>query len=326
MSELRFDQVSVRYGHRHTGLTAVDRVSLTVPSGQVVGLVGESGSGKSTLARTAVGLSPVSGGRVLLDGTDVRRQARRNRPVQMVLQDPSSSLDPRMTIGESIAEAMPRGAFLRRAARNVEVCRLLELVNLGSDRAGMLPGRLSGGQRQRVALSRALAGRPKVVIADEITSALDVSVQGAVLNLCRDLQRELRLSMLFVSHNLAVVRHMSDLIAVMYLGRIVEVGPTEAVVTDPRHPYTRDLVDAAPSRTGNLLADEVAATADVEPPDPHNPPTGCRYHPRCPIGPAMRSDRQICVTTDPIESAGERPHGAACHFAGSPALPDRARA
>ena len=214
MSALEFDAVRVRYGK----LTAVDGVSLTVPSGQVVGLVGESGSGKSTLARAAVGLAPVSGGRVRLGGVDVRKLPRR-RPLQMVFQDPYSSLDPRMAIGESITEAMPRDTS--RGARRDEVTRLLELVQLDPERAAMLPGQLSGGQRQRVALARALAGQPRVLIADEITSALDVSVQGAVLNLVRDVQRRLALSMLFISHNLAVVRYVSDVVAVMYLGRIV---------------------------------------------------------------------------------------------------------
>ncbi|WP_410564857.1 ABC transporter ATP-binding protein [Amycolatopsis sp. cmx-4-61] len=309
MSALEFDAVSVRYGR----LTAVDGVSLTVPSGQVVGLVGESGSGKSTLAKAAAGLAPVSAGRVLLDGVDVRRLPRR-RPLQMVFQDPYSSLDPRMAIGESITEAMPPGAS--RAERRAEVARLLELVNLDPDRAAALPGRLSGGQRQRVALARALAGRPKVLIADEITSALDVSVQGAVLNLVREVQRRLALSMLFISHNLAVVRYVSDVVAVMYLGRIVEAGPAEQVLTDPKHPYTRDLLAAAPSARRNLLDDAGDdVLADTEPADPHHPPSGCRYHPRCPIGPLVHTGRTVCVTADPAGDAGDRPHHAACHFA-----------
>ncbi|WP_116203704.1 ABC transporter ATP-binding protein [Amycolatopsis circi] len=328
MSELIFDSVSVRYGGRR-GLTAVDGVSLTVPAGKVVGLVGESGSGKSTLARAAVGLSPVSAGRVLLGGVDVRKLPRR-RPLQMVFQDPYSSLNPRMTIGESIAEAMPRGprsvkgslresdslkeSFTDRKAKRAEVARLLELVNLDPERATHLPGQLSGGQRQRVALARALAGQPQALIADEITSALDVSVQGAVLNLVREVQRQLDLSMLFISHNLAVIRYLSDFVAVMYLGRIVEAGPAEQVLTDPQHPYTRDLLDAAPSAHKSLFDLEPGATADAEPPDPHHPPAGCRYHPRCPVGPLVRSDREICLRADPAEDSAPRRHAAACHF------------
>ncbi len=310
MSELVFDSVSVRYGGRR-GLTAVDGVSLTVPAGKVVGLVGESGSGKSTLAKAAVGLSPVSAGRVLLGGVDVRKLPRR-RPLQMVFQDPYSSLNPRMTIGESIAEAMPRGTD-----RSAEVARLLELVNLDPERAAHLPGQLSGGQRQRVALARALAGQPQALIADEITSALDVSVQGAVLNLVRSVQRQLGLSMLFISHNLAVIRYLSDFVAVMYLGRIVEAGPAEQVLTDPQHPYTRDLLDAAPSAHKSLFDQEPGVTADAEPPDPHHPPAGCRYHPRCPVGPLVRSDREICLRADPAEDAAPRRHASACHFSES---------
>ncbi|HEU5038444.1 MAG TPA: ATP-binding cassette domain-containing protein [Nocardioides sp.] len=239
MNDLRFEDVTVRFGQT----TAVDGVSLTVPAGQVVGLVGESGSGKSTLARAAVGLAPMQGGRVLLDGAPVPTKGR-NRPLQMVFQDPYSSLDPRMSIGESIAEAMPRGGS--RAGRRTEVERLLELVHLDPTRSGARPSELSGGQRQRVALARALAGRPAVVIADEITSALDVSIQGAVLNLVRELQRELGLSMLFISHNLAVVRYVATHVAVMHHGRIVEEGPTAQVLAAPDHDYTRELLAAVP--------------------------------------------------------------------------------
>jgi peptide/nickel transport system ATP-binding protein len=232
----------------------------------------------------------------------------------MVFQDPYSSLDPRMAIGESITEAMPRDTS--RGARREEVARLLDLVQLDPERAAMLPGQLSGGQRQRVALARALAGNPKVLIADEITSALDVSVQGAVLNLVRDVQRRLALSMLFISHNLAVVRYVSDVVAVMYLGRIVEAGPAGQVLTDPQHPYTRDLLAAAPSAHRGLLDDTGDdPLADTEPADPHHPPPGCRYHPRCPIGPLVHTDRTLCVSADPTDDAAHRPHRAACHFA-----------
>lgn len=327
MSRLVFDRVSVDYGRRRHGLTAVDGASLTVPSGQVVGLVGESGSGKSTLARAAVGLAPVRAGRILLDDTDVTRLRGRNRPLQMVFQDPYASLDPRMSVGDSIAEALPREAVRGKAARRAEVARLLEQVNLDPDRAAMLPGRLSGGQRQRVGLARALAGRPKVVIADEITSALDVSVQGTVLNLVRDMQRQLGLTLLFISHDLAVVRHVSDHLAVMHLGRIVEAGPTEDVLADPRHPYTRALLAAVPSRTRTSPAtarrDDTDGLVATEPADPHRPPGGCRYHRHCPVGPLVRADRDVCRSSDPGTDAQSRPHQAACHFAAAtdPAVP-----
>lgn len=325
MSELRFDNVTIRFGGGRKALTAVDGVTLAVPSGQVVGLVGESGSGKSTLARAAVGLTPLSGGRIVLDGKALPK--RGPRPLQMVFQDPYSSLDPRMTIGESIAETLPARRFSRvgggaRAGRRAEVARLLDLVGLDADRADTYPAQMSGGQRQRVALARALAAQPEVIIADEITSALDVSIQGTVLNLVRDLQRQLELSMLFISHNLAVVRYVSDVIAVMYLGRIVEYGSADQVLGNPQHPYTRDLLAAAPDAGGQMFAEidpELQAIADTEPPDPHHPPAGCHYHPRCPVGPLLNPDRTDCLTTPP---GTDHLHQAACHYATSTAADD----
>ncbi len=315
MSVLEFRGVTVRYGQGGSALDAVAGVDLVVPDGAVVGLVGESGSGKSTLAKSAVGLAPVTEGQVLLDGVDVgTRPPGRGRGVQMVFQDPYSSLDPRMTVGDSIAEAMT--GIRGRRSRRTEVGRLLDLVALDPDRAGVLPGALSGGQRQRVALARALAGSPEVVIADEMTSALDVSVQGAVLNLVREVHRELGISMLFISHNLAVVRYVSDILAVMYLGRLVEVGPADQVLADPAHPYTRTLLESSPRLGLPLLRrDDERLETDIA--DPHDPPTGCRFHPRCPVGPRVLPDREICVLVDPGAGAEQRPHRAACHFAGA---------
>ena len=314
MSELRFEDVTIRFGTRRRGMTAVDGASLTVPSGSIVGLVGESGSGKSTLARAAAGLTPLHSGRILLDGEPLRH-ARGTSPVQMVFQDPQSSLDPRMTIGESIAEAIPKG--VRSAERRREVARLLELVELDAAPAGSYPSHLSGGQRQRVGLARALAARPQVIIADEITSALDVSIQATVLNLVVTLQRELGTSMLFISHNLAVVRYVASSIAVMYLGRIVENGPAGRVLAAPQHPYTSDLLAAIPDSLHSqpsLRAGDpsVAAVAMADPADPHSPPPGCRYHPRCPIGPLVLPGREICQSTEPTS---DHLHRAACHFA-----------
>jgi peptide/nickel transport system ATP-binding protein len=323
VNELTFRDVTVRFGTRLRGVTAVDRVNLTVPTGEVVGLVGESGSGKSTVARAAVGLAPLACGQILLDGQPLPRTPGRGarRRIQMVFQDPDSSLDPRMTIGASVAEAMPRSRFTskfgrgRAAQRRAEVARLLELVELGPDRARQYPAQLSGGQRQRVALARALAARPDVIIADEITSALDVSIQGTVLNLVRDIQRRLRLSMLFISHDLAVVRYVSDHIAVMYLGRIVEFGPAEDILRDPQHPYTRQLLASAPQPGGVpvVLSEAEASLDSAEPADPYHPPPGCTFHPRCPVGPLVLPDRDICRTAEPIGD-GLR-HQAACHFA-----------
>ncbi|NUP62795.1 MAG: ABC transporter ATP-binding protein [Nonomuraea sp.] len=229
MTALEFHDVRVRLGRGRHAVHAVDGVDLVVPEGTVTGLVGESGCGKSTLARAAVGLVPTASGRI-----------SPRKGVQLVFQDPYSSLDPRMTAGAAIAEALPG-----RGGRD-EVGRLLDLVGLEPAHAGRLPRRLSGGQRQRVAIARALAARPRVVIADEITSALDVSVQGMVLNLVRELQRELGLTMLFISHNLAVVRHVSDRVAVMHRGRIVESGPVDEVLSAPADPYTRTLLESVP--------------------------------------------------------------------------------
>ncbi|MDY0909699.1 ABC transporter ATP-binding protein [Microbacterium sp. CFBP9034] len=249
MSELRFEGITVRFGTGRAAMTAVDDVSLTVPDGEVLGLVGESGSGKSTIARAAVGLIPVQEGRILLGGRPIDVRHGR-RPLQMVFQDPYSSLDPRMTIGASVAEILPQG--LSRASRRAEVERLLDLVHIDPARTGSYPSQLSGGQRQRVAIARALAGRPEVLIADEITSALDVSIQGAILNLVRELQTELGLSMLFISHNLAVVRYVASRVAVMRGGRIVEEGPTADVLADPQHDYTRELLAAIPGRIPSI--------------------------------------------------------------------------
>ncbi|MFI5770473.1 ABC transporter ATP-binding protein [Streptomyces sp. NPDC051658] len=254
MSSLELRGITVRYGR----FTAVDNVDLLVPEGTVTGLVGGSGSGKSTLGKAVVGLAPTQSGRVLVDGSDAARRRGRS-PVQLVFQNPYASLDPRMTVGASVAEALSGGtgpgeatgrrapARERRAARDAEVARFLELVGIDPARAALTPDALSGGQRQRVALARSLAARPAVLIADEITSALDVSVQGAVLNLLRRLQRELGFAMLFISHNLAVVRYLCDQVAVMDGGHLVECGPTDRVLERPEHPSTRNLISCVPT-------------------------------------------------------------------------------
>jgi len=293
-------ELTVRFGP----VVAVDRVSLVLPAGQVLGLVGESGSGKSTLARALVGLVPFAG-RVLVRGEEWRSlPAARRRKVQMVFQDPFASLNPRMTVGAMVAEAA-------RSWADVE--RLLELVGLDAGHALRLPRELSGGQRQRVAIARALAVRPEVLIADEITSALDVSVQAAILNLLREIQASLGLTVLFISHDLSLVRYVSDTAAVMYLGRIVEQGAVDAVVEHPRHPYTRALLDAVPSLAAPVIVEP--AVLDAEPPDPGAPPPGCHFHPRCPVGPRVHPDRTVCEEADPWVGAPARPHCAACHFA-----------
>lgn len=257
MSALVADGLVVAYGSGSHRRTVVDGVSLSVEPGGVLGLVGESGCGKSTIARAVCGLLPVAAGRVTLgDRVVVEPGERRGRrggaggAIQMVFQDPLASLNPRMPVGRSIAEGVEAAGVRGRRAVLDEVERLLALVRVDPRRARDLPRAFSGGQRQRVAIARALAARPQFLVADEITSALDVSVQGAVLNLLRDVQRETGVGVLFISHNLAVVRFISDRIAVMDRGRIVESRPTEVLVTAPENAYTRALLDAVPTIAG----------------------------------------------------------------------------
>ncbi|MFJ2779787.1 MULTISPECIES: ABC transporter ATP-binding protein [unclassified Kitasatospora] len=257
MTALQLTGLTVRHHGPRGPVAAVDGVSLEIPPGTTLGLVGESGSGKSSLARAIVGLTPVHGGRVLLDGREVRARTvgdrrRLGRLVQIVLQDPDTALDPRMTVRQTLGEAATAFHRLDRQARAERVTALLELVGLNPRFADRLPRQLSGGQRQRVAVARALAVEPGLLIADEITSALDVSVQASVLNTIRGLQRRLGLSMLFIGHNLPAVCYVSDVVAVMRHGRIVETAPTEALLRDPRHPYTRTLLASVPSLRTSL--------------------------------------------------------------------------
>ena len=308
--------LQVAYAARHGWFRAVAGVDLTLESGETVGLVGESGSGKSTVARAIVGLAPVSEGAILVDGEDVVALGRRGfdrlrRRVQIVFQDPYSSLNPRMTVGETLGETLARHHGSRGASRREEIAELLDVVGLSESDVDRYPAELSGGQRQRVAISRALAVQPELIIADEVTSSLDVSIQGSILNLLRHLQRARGVSFLFISHNLGVVRWMSDRVAVMHLGQIVEEGRTVDVFRSPRHPYTRALIDAIP-RVGVAPGGRLPLEGDV--PDPHQPPTGCRFHTRCPIGPIVRDDRGICATTVPAPRVIGRRHVAACFF------------
>ncbi|TDV56223.1 ABC transporter ATP-binding protein [Actinophytocola oryzae] len=310
----------VRYGTGRQALTAVDQVDLTVPEGGTLGIVGESGCGKSTIAKALVGLVPVAEGSINLGGEDFTRQSARasanyRRRVQMIFQDPHSSLNPRMTAGMTIAEALAHGtqSGLSRADRRREVSRLLDLVQLPESAADRYPHQFSGGQKQRIAIARALAVGARVIINDEVTSALDVSVQATIINLLRDLQRERGLSYVFISHDLSVVRAVSDVVAVMYLGRVVELAPADEVFDAPTHPYTRALVASIPTMAEATRSKPLVG----EIPDPRNPPTGCHFHTRCSIGPLYRDDRPECATDDPRAGAAERLHRAACHFAPS---------
>ena len=252
MLEIR--DLVVVYGRGGNETAAVNEVSLRVESHAIVGLVGESGSGKSTLGKAVVGLAPVTAGLIEWNGVSVverrrlgARLGRRGRPkaaIQYVFQDPYASLNPRLRVGAAIAEGL---GDLRRRSRRADVQRLLELVRLAPEVADALPRQLSGGQRQRVAIARALAAEPELLIADEITSSLDVSVQGAVLNLLKEIQKETGVAILFISHNLAVVRYLAGAVAVMKQGRLVEFGPTDHIVNTPTDPYTRQLLQAVPT-------------------------------------------------------------------------------
>ena len=305
MNALEVQGLTVEYHRaRRPPVRAVVDVDLSVAAGEVVGLVGESGCGKSTLARAVIGLLPRAGGTVLLDGGEVHELGRSARPVaerrfQMVFQDPYASLNPRRRIGHQIADGLRGGP----AGRDVDgrVAELLEQVGLSGTVAHRYPYEFSGGQRQRIAIARALATDPRVILADEAVSALDASTQAQVANLLVGLARELDVGLLFISHDLGVVRHISDRVAVMYLGKVVEQGPTEAVWAAPAHPYTRALIAAVPAHDGAGVL-PLALAGEV--PDPSKPPSGCRFHPRCPIAvDRCRTDEPVLVTVGPTRTA-----------------------
>jgi oligopeptide/dipeptide ABC transporter ATP-binding protein len=270
---------------RAAPVQVVTDVSLAVAGGEAVGLVGESGSGKSTVGRLLLGLLAPSAGRISFDGIDLAtaspaalRQLRRR--MQLVFQDPYGSLDPRRRIGPQIADSLAIHALLPAADHPARVAELLEQVGLDPDHAGRFPHAFSGGQRQRIGIARALATRPDFLVADEPVSALDVSVQAQVLALLADLRARLGLAMLFISHDLPVVRHLCDRVVVLYLGRIMEQGRVETVFRQPRHPYTRALLSAAPSLRPDRRRTRILLAGD--PPSPANPPSGCVFRTRCP--------------------------------------------
>ncbi|MFJ7418979.1 ABC transporter ATP-binding protein [Streptomyces uncialis] len=325
---LAVENLSVRYqlGRGMTGkpklLTAVRDVSFTIGAGRTLGLVGESGSGKSSIGRAILRLAPVSEGRVLFDGQDIAAFGRRtppsfNRDVQVVFQDPLSSLNPRQTIGVTLGQALTRHRPLSGAERHREIADSLDRVGLSGFHAQRYPHELSGGQRQRVAIARALATRPRLIVCDEPVSALDVSTQSQVINLLKELQRELGVSYLFIAHDLEVVRHMSDDIGVLYLGQLAESGPAERVYREPAHPYTQTLLAstlvADPALQSERSARRRELATDAELPSPLAPPPGCAFHPRCP-----RAD-DLCRTEGPVllpvtgTSSGSL---AACHHTG----------
>ena len=272
---------------RHLGtVKAVDGVTLTVARGEVLGLVGESGCGKSTLARTVMQLLPTTAGAVLLEGKNLTsgsiaevREVRRD--LQMVFQDPYASLNPRLTVFNTLAEPLQVHQVCPAAEIPARVAALMQRVGLAPRFMQKYPHEFSGGQRQRIAIARALALEPKIIIADEPVSALDVSIQAQILNLLARLCREMNLALIFIAHDLSVVKHISDRIAVMYLGKIVELGPAVEVIERPLHPYTRALVSAIPTPNPDIERTRVRIVLPGDPPSPINPPAGCSFHPRC---------------------------------------------
>ena len=293
-------------------LRAVDDVSFTLRQGETLGLVGESGCGKSTLGRTILRLIEPTSGQVLIDGQDVTalrgpalRQLRRT--MQMVFQDPYSSLNPRMRVGASIREPLDIFRIGTAEERRGRVGSLLERVGLDQSYAARFPHELSGGQRQRVGIAAALSLEPRVIVADEPVSALDVSVQAQILNLLHRLQRDLGLSLLFIAHNLDVVQHVSDRVAVMYLGKIVETAPTGRLFALPEHPYTRALLSAIPIPDPTRALHPQPLPGEV--PSPLDPPAGCRFHPRCPLA------EDICLRIEPPLQEYAPDTAVACHVA-----------
>lgn len=290
---------------------AVDGVSFSIAAGETLCLVGESGCGKSTVGKTILRLQEPTAGQIWLGDTDVTRldeeQMRvHRRQVQMVFQDPYSSLNPRMRAGEIIAEPLENFGIAQGAEKDRQVLALLDKVGLRKDAAQRFPFEFSGGQRQRLGIARALALNPRLIVADEPVSALDVSVQAQVLNLLMDLQEEFGLSYLFVSHDLAVVEHIGHRIAVMYLGRIVELAPRDRIFAQPQHPYTEALMAAAPIADPKARTARLVIEGDV--PSPMNPPPGCRFHTRCPYAEAR------CKVDDPPLQEIAPGHVVACHL------------
>jgi oligopeptide/dipeptide ABC transporter ATP-binding protein len=292
---------------------AVDGVSLDLYPGETLALVGESGSGKTTLGRLVLRLLDPTSGTIRFDGTDFlalkpRDLRRARRHIQVIFQDPYGSLNPRMTVGAIVREPLDIHKIGKtRAEREAMVDALLARVGLDPGMKRRYPHAFSGGQRQRIGIARAVALRPRLIVADEPVSALDVSVQAQVLNLMLDLQQEVGCAYLFIAHDLAIVERFADRVAVMYLGRIVESGPTRDLFSDPRHPYTRALLQAIPVPDPDRARD--VSVVEGDPPSPTDPPPGCRFHPRCPIA------VEVCRRDDPVLRQMAPGHLAACHLA-----------
>jgi oligopeptide transport system ATP-binding protein len=297
-------------GHVH----AVDGIDLDVYPGETIGLVGETGCGKSTTARLITRLLDVTEGQIFFDGTDITRfsrgQMRELRSqMQMIFQDPYASLNPRKTVGSIIGDPYRVHGSLSKGKIKSEVEDLMELVGLNPEHYNRFPHEFSGGQRQRIGVARALALRPRLIVCDEPVSALDVSIQAQILNLLEDLQEEFNLTYIFIAHDLSVVKHMSDRVAVMYLGRIVEIAPGDTLYQNPKHPYTGALLSAVPIADPNLAAQKQRVILEGDVPSPIDPPSGCRFHPRCP-----RAQFPVCKEDDPGLTPHHQGQMAACHF------------
>jgi oligopeptide transport system ATP-binding protein len=294
---------------------AVDGVSFEIQPGECLGLVGESGCGKSTLGRLVSHLLPITSGRILFGGADLTRVGgrelrRMRRDFQMIFQDPFASLDPRMCVGDIIDEPLQNFGVGGRRARRERVQELLRIVGLNAQFVNRYPHEFSGGQRQRIGIARALALNPRLIVCDEAVSALDVSIQGQIINLLEDLRRQFNLTYLFIAHDLAVVRHISDRVMVMYLGKVVEIAESTEVYANPRHPYSRALLSAVPVPDPRIERQRSLVELKGEIPSPINPPSGCRFHTRCPLAEAPG----ICSEQEPPLEEKASGHWAACHF------------